>query len=242
MMYGQDYDEMVFPYRIKNVTNPYVIQDPAHVTNTAAVRQFFNYLLSPYIKNDNIWRCPSNPKAWVNIDTSCDPAVGDDQQPTAVDDGCSYGGQNSYGINKYVFQPNGPTTFAAVSAPADTLVMTDTSYYNVLPRYTDDTGAQVISGILNGDPLAFDPKTDNGDDLYLWYYSQIGNSNWTKTADAATTAAVKAKGKSRHMGVMNCVFADGHAKAWNYDKLIDDLIQNPGNSIWDPYKAGMKPL
>ena len=44
------------------------------------------------------------------------------------------------------------------------------------------------------------------------------------------------------MGVMNCVFADGHAKAWNYDKLIDDLIQNPGNSIWDPYKAGMKPL
>src|SRR5215470_429753 len=51
LMYGQDYDETVFIYRTK-VPSPYAAIDPAHVTGTAANRNFFNELLRPYVKND----------------------------------------------------------------------------------------------------------------------------------------------------------------------------------------------
>src|SRR5262249_52467956 len=118
LMYGQDYDETIFPYRIHDsnpatkdqpgspTENPNRPKDPAHVSGAAQWRWFFAVILNPYVKNDQVWRCPSNPKPWVGIDPACDPAVGDDSQPTAIDDGCSYGGQNSYGVNHYVFQPN----------------------------------------------------------------------------------------------------------------------------------------
>lgn len=239
MMYGQDYDETVFPYRTK-APNPFVSVDPVHVNNTSAYRTFFNAILQPYVKNDQVWKCPSNPVAWVNIDKSCNPAAGSSTQPTSVDDGCSYGGQNSYGVNHYVFQPNigAPNTFSAFAAPADTMLIADSTYYNLLPRFTDDNGVQVLSSALVGSP--YNPLASY--DGYLYYWTQIGNGKWAATPDAATTAAAKLRGKSRHSNIMNCIFADGHAKGIQYDRLIDDLIINnrsgANNSVWDPYKQG----
>ncbi len=56
----------------------------------------------------------------------------------------------------------------------------------------------------------------------------------------AQILAEKAQIASRHMGKLNCVFLDGHAKVRDAIQLIDDLKSNPTNSIWDPYKQGMQ--
>src|SRR5262249_2344265 len=54
-MYGQDYDETLFPYRT-DARNPYQA-DPL-VSNNAKAKTFFNQLLEPYVKNVGVWKCP----------------------------------------------------------------------------------------------------------------------------------------------------------------------------------------
>jgi prepilin-type processing-associated H-X9-DG protein len=156
-------------------------------------------------------------------------------------DGCSYGGQNSYTVNRYCFLPDGARpgiTLSEMASPAETLIIMDGTYYNMAPRYDDDDGNQVSSSILIGDPSQQNPYP-----AYRFYWTQIGNGSWDPTARTAPAIAMaKRRGRSRHLGQMNCVFGDGHAKSWQYDKLIDDLKVNPNNSIWDPWKAGVRPL
>lgn len=39
--------------------------------------------------------------------------------------------------------------------------------------------------------------------------------------------------------MITVMFADGHAKGIPYDRVVDDLVLNPTNSIWDPWKQGI---
>ncbi|HLK57516.1 MAG TPA: prepilin-type N-terminal cleavage/methylation domain-containing protein [Chthonomonadaceae bacterium] len=249
-MYVQDYDETLYGYR--EVANgdqqynpfwqsPNVGSGPC-AGSSSANRQFWDVLLYPYVKNYDIFKCPSNigtvngTGVWVNI------------SPNGATDssGCSYGGQNSYAANKYLFQPVSSgglgLGLAAVAAPADTLVILDATYYEELPRLTDDNGAQAISGILVGAPW-FDPFATG----YQFDWTNIGNGDGGGNnccAPAPTTApliaAEKQKIASRHMGRLNLVFLDGHAKNRDALQTIDDLKLNPKNSIWDPYKMGVQ--
>jgi len=236
LMYGQDYDELLFPYRLK-YSNPFE-SDP-RVSCGATNRIFWNQLLNPYTKNYGIFSCPSNAiKPWVNIDPLGCNAGGSG----------SYGGQNSYGVNRKAFNANANPPgigFAQMPAPADTLIIMDGIYYDLEPKFTDDNGVQMISSILNGDPSQENSWADATG--YRYYWTLIGNGNKSNTQsvtiadNAATIAAARASGKSRHNGMVNCIFGDGHAKAWPYDKLIDDAWKNPNNTIWDPFKQGFKP-
>jgi prepilin-type N-terminal cleavage/methylation domain-containing protein/prepilin-type processing-associated H-X9-DG protein len=251
IMYVQDYDETLYPYRTVDTNNyednpfwqsPFVGSGPC-AGNSTANRQFWDVILYPYVKNYNIYKCPSNPGningngVWVNIDQGSTPSS---------QSGCSYGGQNSYAVNKYLFQPvssgGSGISLAAVAAAADTLVIMDATYYEELPRFTDDNNNQVISGILLGEPY-FDPKAQG----YIMDWTNIGNGDGggNNCCAAAPTSnaqilAEKAQIASRHMGKLNCVFLDGHAKVRDAIQLIDDLKSNPTNSIWDPYKQGMQ--
>jgi prepilin-type N-terminal cleavage/methylation domain-containing protein/prepilin-type processing-associated H-X9-DG protein len=196
MMYGQDYDESLFPYRTR-AQNPYTGQ--AGVSANAAGRTFFNQLLDPYTKNTGIWRCPSNPKAFVNVDPSNGAAT--ETEPAFS----SYGGQNSYAANTlYCFPADLGLSMAAITQPADTLVLMDGSYYGV----------------------SFLGQTANTTSSYPRYWKNIGNSylfRWTGGAlNEPSDAEAIQLGKSRHMEKINCLFADGHVKATDYDKLRVD--------------------
>ncbi|MDX1934732.1 MAG: DUF1559 domain-containing protein [Capsulimonadales bacterium] len=244
MMYAQDYDETLFLYR-NRIPNPFTGQ--AGVGTSSAPLTFWNQTLQPYIKSFDLFRCPSNTYgAWVNT------------EPTSTSaQFAGYGGQNSYSVNRYCFQPDsgavGNSTglglkMAAVSAAADTLVILDGRYYNTSPRFTDDAGTRVLSSVLIGDPT----QQNLWDVGYKNYWTNIGGGDFlgglqagafgTTDLTADQIARQKNLGRSRHSGVVNCTFLDGHAKAWQYDRLIDDLVRNPNNSVWDPYKAGVRPL
>jgi prepilin-type N-terminal cleavage/methylation domain-containing protein len=92
-MYAQDSDDQLFPYRTKEA-NPYRVANPtANITGAATGRKFWIELLFPYHKSRDMFKCPSNSLgAWAGEDKGCNPAVGDDGQPSAAADGCSYGG------------------------------------------------------------------------------------------------------------------------------------------------------
>ena len=225
MMYSQDYDESLFPYRLNSNPagtnlNPYA--SDTNVGTSAKLPIFYNQLLFPYTKSDGIWKCPSNPDAWVNVDP-----VHDDTDTAFY----SYGGQNSYSINQYIAPNNQAVPLPVFAAPANTVVLVDGRYYNCLPK-------NVPLVALKGDK--FSPQVvPTGS--YLNYWKNIGNSYAfsTKAPAGAPDSYFENLVKQRHGGVIETLFADGHVKALQYTTLINDTPSATNtNSIWDPYKQG----
>jgi len=258
LIYCNDFDDTLPPYRTKNVPNPIV---SPYITGDATNRTFISQLLQPYEKSYNLWMSPLNPQAWVNANTTCNPSAGDDDNQGAGD-GCSYGAENSYGVNNYMFTAgasagNGftadPLNTTEVAEVASTLMLTNARYYNILPRFTDANGAHVIDGVLNG-ATGFDPYTftSSGHNIYYnyWKYLDYGigySQQGVNDADFAgsneysptVTASVVSHAQSVQNGKINIMWVDGHAKAMDYMACIDDLKNNPNQSIWDPYKQGV---
>ncbi len=65
---------------------------------------------------------------------------------------------------------------------------------------------------------------------YPEYWKHLGNSylfRWTGgSAQAPSDAEAIQLGKARHQGNLNCLFADGHVKTLNYDRVRVD------GSLW----------
>lgn len=228
MMYAQDYDETLVPYRINPLSgnlNPYAAD--AAVGASAKSPIFFSQMLNPYTKNYDIFRCLSNSRGWVNVD-----------KVTGQKDAFqSYGGQNSYGASNYVFRANNGLALAAIAEAANTVGLVDSSYYNVLPLQANGSGPCKLRGEggygVAGGPV--DPTSSS----YPRYWKNIGNSYLFASPEPTDAQAIEL-GKARHSGVINVVWLDGHSKAMPYEKLRVDagLAQNSTASIWDPYKAG----
>ena len=197
MMYAQDYDEILFPYRTRDA-NPF--RADTRVSANAASRTFFNQLLQPYLKNDGVWKCPSKPNAWVNIDN-----FGSDTEPAFR----SYGGQNSYAANTlYCFPADLGLPMSQMERPADTSILMDGTYYGA----------------------AFLGQRMNTTSTYPLYWKNLGNSYLFRWVGGAASQPSDAEaiqlGKSRHQGQINCLFADGHVKSVQYDRLRVDA------SLW----------
>jgi prepilin-type N-terminal cleavage/methylation domain-containing protein/prepilin-type processing-associated H-X9-DG protein len=231
MMYAQDYDEMLPGYRFRY---PNLFCSTAPVCGVRTQRDtFINQIIDPYIKNQDLWKCPSNPVAWVNQDlTNVVPGQNPDFR--------SYGGQNSYGANNYLFPSQAGFAMAGIPAPADTVAFVDTQYYNVLPK-----GPGVAPCPLAGNPTGTAFVTTS---FYPQYWKNIGNSYVCfDDCPVPPDAQAIAGGKNRHSGVINVIWMDGHAKAVPYDQLVLDNQNNNGlvvggtQSIWDPYKQGCAP-
>ncbi|MDX1935190.1 MAG: prepilin-type N-terminal cleavage/methylation domain-containing protein [Capsulimonadales bacterium] len=241
MMYAQDYDETLCAYRIRSSDatvwlNPFArLADGTpnpNVGNNAKRPLFFNQALNPYIKNNDIWKCPSNPNAWVNEDTN--GVMGNKGSGFQ-----SYGGQNSYAANNHVIRPGLGFPLAGLVAPADTIAMIDASYYNALERNPCRLAGEGSYGVANGPE---DPTQSS----YPFYWQNLGNSYFGfSDLPNPTDAQAIERGKARHNGLLNIVWLDGHAKALAYDRVVNDTPAqtdangNPyTNSVWDPYKQG----
>lgn len=243
MMYVQDYDEGYYPHRFncRDASNAAVncaeyyngttLKPEAQMlTGGALQRYYWVYLLQPYIKNFNLFKCPSAPGSFIPGATSA---------PVCNATGCTgngYGGQNSYGHNDAWMSPAGPFADAAgnpktvaqasVSRPASTVLITDATYYGVVPDVMNYSG-QLQTGKFTAAELTAIQGLVNGQGTqYQYYWMNIGNSKWSYAGGPTTAAAftqAQVDGAGRHNGIINCVFADGHAKAIPYKKLIGDL-------------------
>jgi len=245
-IYIADYDDVFFPYRLNGPTgtgcsgaaciNPDYQKMIASEGIAAADAKFgarardvifFKQMLDPYVKNDQIWRAPNNPTSWVG-------SVGDDTQTETPFR--RYGGQNSYGVNNYAFtapagasSTGGGVSGTAIAEVSNTLFMVDSSYYNVLPRYT---------ARLAGATGTFDPCSST----YPRYWKNLGNSYLFRFGSAANEPSDAEALKlidARYSGVLNVIRFDTSAKSMATSKVLNDLRDNPTNSMWDPWKQGI---
>ncbi len=226
MMYLQDWDGQYFAYREKDETgwNDGVTGSfPSCITECYPHHHFWNQILQPYIKNYQIFVCPSAKNGHVN-------------QVSATEG--LYGGQNSYGVNSFFNNTNAKVkgiNEAAMPEPANTMFIHDEDYYHSLPSERDRNGVVVTTFQLLGDSQNYDWLQDGYNGQWL------DNGAGCGSTDVSTAAGMKKcidiQG-SRHSGKVNMVWADGHAKTITIEQLDYDYIDKNEKSIWDPYKAG----
>ena len=237
-LYLGDYDDVWFPYRVNGptgssgcagvlcintdyqkliATKGQPFADGVFGTRARDVN-FFKQLLDPYTKNEDIFKSPGKSPAWAGYDPS-----GSDTD-TAFR---SYGGNNSYGLNNFLFVPVPGTTISSTSVAevSNTLMMVDASYYNVLPR-----GVRMLKG------QTFDPCTSR----YMRYWKSLGNSYLFHVSGEPTDAAALKLIDQRFNGQLNAIRADTSAKSLASNSLLTDFITKGvnGQSMWDPFKQG----
>jgi len=236
-LYLNDSDDTLPGYRFNSTTdaiNPTYLKykaagDPkaakfeAEGANTIKAI-FFNQLIDPYVKNDDLWKAPTNSNAWANY-----------QDKGTWDPGFfSYGGQNSYGLNNYLIKGNAGTSASIIAETSNTLVAVDATYYNTLPAQPNNTACR-LGGYIP--PSA----------TYLHYWKHMGNNQLNFNALGSpdptdpTNATVIANIKARYSGVLNVVRADSSAKSLQVAFLINDLRNNVATSIWNPVKTVCEP-
>jgi prepilin-type N-terminal cleavage/methylation domain-containing protein/prepilin-type processing-associated H-X9-DG protein len=236
MMYAQDFDESLVAYRLRDSNASVWLNPFARLSGGAPNPQvgdsskrplFFNQALDPYIKNYDVWKCPSKPDAWVNIDA--DGVMGN-----AGSGFQSYGGQNSYAANNFVIRPGIGFELAALKEPANTVGMIDGSYYNALPRNPCRLRDENYT-IPNG------PEDPTGGS-YPNYWKNLGNSYWgfSDLPNPSDSQSID-RAKQRHSEFLNVIWLDGHAKAMAYNKIANDAPAiGKTDSLWDPYKLGCR--
>jgi len=225
MMYVQDFDETYYPHRHNCGTdcNP-LLSDPqvnALATGSARTTAPYIALLQPYTKNLNVFKCASNPKAWVGVNTdgvSCGaPGC----------NGVGYGGQNSYGHNDLWMSPAAPfggggspapVSEAEIQRPSSTILLCDSTYYGAVP----DIYGQAGLGIKNSNGQE-GPYGDQLGAQYKSYWMNIGNSNWSWSGGTVTPTLATQLIPTRHSKTIVCQFADGHVKVLPWDRVITDM-------------------
>lgn len=264
LMYVQDYDEQFYPHRFNcpgpkatAVCTQYLdgngnlIPDAQNFGTTgSAYRYYWCFLLQPYIKNWDVFKCPSNANGFA-------PNTHNNQQ-TCNGAGCTglnYGGQNSYGHNDAYMSPAGAfagatgqpasVSDAAVPRPASIILITDATYYGV----AFDPGANSIGAATSGFTNYNNCSTGVDCSVELNFMNQQGTqyaAYWQNIAGGLgsyfqpkgftdTQADIVNKANARHSNQVNVQFVDGHTKALPYNRVVGDVC------LWTTDQDGAHP-
>ena len=185
---------------------------------------FFNQMIQPYIKSDDMFKSTEYSEAWVNYQDkgTWDPNF------------FAYGGQNSMAANNYLMKANASMSATAVEGPSDTLLFVDATYYNALPAQPNNVACK-----LNG----YLPPTAN----YLHYWKHLGNNklNFNSLGSPDPTNAGNAQVikniEARYGGLLNVVRVDTSAKALQAKAVINNLRDKGKDSYWNPLKTECEP-
>ncbi len=185
MQYTQDYDEY-FPVR-------YGANTPADYVDGR--QRTWKDMLMPYIKNVDVYRCPSNPTA---------------KRPDR------YGGQDRFFPGGYaMYLPDGPFTvplfesgaaypqsLAGVQTPANALVIVETSYR------APDTGPY--------QPYQEPAQTDPG--------VTPGPSSWNSGHSKKKCNIIYMDGHVKYRALKDTFNEDGGSNAWRFTKASADAV------------------
>jgi prepilin-type N-terminal cleavage/methylation domain-containing protein len=220
-MYLGDYNDVYLPDRTNDPNPTYVRMSNAGDPNAniwfgenARNFTFFNQLLNPYTKNDEIFKAPTRPQAWANADNFGSEAEAANR---------SFGGQNSYGLNSYLNPLGMPISSGSIEEVSNTLVMVDASFFNVMPA----------------NPCQLNGQTWNPAATHAEYWKNLGNSNLFKPGGPGSDEQVERNIKARYSGQLNVMRADSSAKSMDWKKIASDAPSQTNRfSMWDPYKSG----
>jgi prepilin-type N-terminal cleavage/methylation domain-containing protein/prepilin-type processing-associated H-X9-DG protein len=251
MMYVQDYDEQFYPHRFNcpgpgasAVCTQYqdgsgnILPQAKILGGGALERYYWVYILQPYVKNYDVFKCPSNTNAF----TPNTPSV----QITCNGAGCTgidYGGQNSYGHNDTYMSPAGAfagatgqpasVSDAAVPRPSSTILITDATYYGVAFDPGANSEGAAVSGFTNvhncstGVDCSVELNFMNQQGKqYAAYWQNIAGglgSYFQPTGFADTQAGILSKAANRHNNQVNVQFVDGHTKAIAYAQVVGNV-------------------
>jgi prepilin-type N-terminal cleavage/methylation domain-containing protein/prepilin-type processing-associated H-X9-DG protein len=248
-MYNQDYDEQFYPHRFNcdagSPCNPLMSQNGGPfqgITGSAQQKVFWISLLNPYIKNYQVFVCPSNSGGWYGVNKDGAQCGGGASNSAVGCGGVGYGGQNSYGHNDAWLSPAGafngatgqPSSVGLASVPrvSSTILLVDASYYGAVPDITNESG-MAITANMSGNELAF---INSQGGQYKSYWKNIGNSKWSWNNGVNTDPVTAIQGiKGRHNEQINCQFVDGHVKSIPFAKVIGDVC------LWTTDQDGAHP-
>ncbi len=218
VMYNQDYDE----------TMPLAFAGIDPINNGGVNVIPIDSQLKPYIKNDQVWKCPSDSEnvadsglgdywdgsyaanstayrrsyGYVgNIHTvQYEQATGD----TSID------GDPNTGMSQWGGPPYAPTTLAKIDQPADTI--------GIVENWSPGEGASVL-----GSPWG---ALFTGCDTYKLagrnYPPQGGGDSWGGSSSSSCYSAYQGPASKGHTNMGNYVFTDGHAKAMSWGAIRHD--------------------
>ncbi|HVK05961.1 MAG TPA: DUF1559 domain-containing protein [Armatimonadaceae bacterium] len=236
MQYVQDYDE-TFP-----LAAVYDWSDPDGAGPLGPGANYWSVKIAPYIKSLPIFWCPSD--SFI-------------EDPTGVDGAAWSGPALSYGANCLMggipgwpdntaagvfgiwsegwrgagwFNQNNiqSTALADINRPADTIAIGE--------KHSQDTEL-TPNGWTPNNSAWFWPHQ-----MYLWdsatgtdYYWDWGGliPNGTRTATAAFPQGRAGGATTRHSGVTNFCFADGHVKAMKPEATNPDPVNRPLDNMWN---------
>jgi prepilin-type N-terminal cleavage/methylation domain-containing protein/prepilin-type processing-associated H-X9-DG protein len=251
-MYNQDYDEQFYPHRFNcpggSACNPLMVQNGGQfvgITGAAQQKVFWISLLQPYIKNFQVFVCPSEPGGWYGANKD-GVQCGNSANNGAVGcGGVGYGGQNSYGHNDAWLSPAGafngaggqPASVALASVPrvASTIVVADATYYGAIPDVTNQSGLLQTANCASANCGAEIAYFNSQGGQYINYWKNIGNANWSWGGGTLSAAAAIPLGKARHNEQIDVQFVDGHAKSLPYNRVVGDVC------LWTTDAEGAHP-
>lgn len=255
MMYVQDYDEQFYPHRFNcdggSGTGTASVICDAYTSNSvpgaalfaadsnSGKRFYWCFLIYPYIKNIQVFACPSNPVYFT-------PTAGTQHvfaAPGAA--GNNYGGQNSYGHNDAWMSPAGgfatggqPTSVPLAGVPrvSSTILTLDATYYGADPDVSNASGFMNSADCVTGTDCSVELAFLNAQgSQYASYWQNIGNGQWSYGGGVQTPAASVTAGQTRHMQQINVQFVDGHSKALPYSKAVGEIC------YWTTDREGSHP-
>jgi len=263
MMYTQDYDE-TYPtaYQYKNNTA---------TTNGGSSGGYIHYtsVVHPYVKNEQVWVCPSDPNKGIRPDNAPCASWLD-----TVTLGCeAQVPRLSYIANSAILpRKRGPVdapnvvSVAAVDAPADVIAIAEmtsnlncillgsTGQTNVEKRNKSHRPVNAMMRTATGGQWAGQSVVDATGPIYaITKAAAEGVDGWGGPGDSTATNGtggcrsvsadaglhIRFMEPGRHTGGSNYVFADGHAKFFKFDTTI-----NPNNFLWGKsyYPTGQQVL
>jgi prepilin-type N-terminal cleavage/methylation domain-containing protein/prepilin-type processing-associated H-X9-DG protein len=204
MMYTQDYDE----------TLPLINMN---VPQTNSVNCYANFkwhdLLYPYIKNAQVFTCPSDSSADKIWRTQEERQVISPACNTGRSPGGSYSANYFYAFSNIATAPFG-SSIAGIAQPADTVFIAET-----LPTVNGQLWAP--SGALTNTTVA----TPTNGRFVLMPDANPPSFGYQDTAGRRYWVA------ARHNGIANVTWCDGHAKAMKVNALAERRTVN-GTSFY----------
>ena len=234
MQYIQDYDEHYYPHRFScgGVTCPGYLQangslipEASKQDGAALQRYFWVYMIQPYTKNYQVFACPSNPNAFIPGGANQVKFLGTLASTGSQDN--NYGGENSYAHNDIWISPAGVgSALSAIPRVASIALVMDGTYYGAAPDMENNSLLTIKANCTDGTCATEDNYIKNIGSYYVYYWANIGNGEYSRpgvTPTGTVATAAVAAGKTRHSGVINTQFVDGHAKAVPYSRAIGDI-------------------